>query len=310
MPKTTEVLTFLSPEGEEIRFPLATVTGEKPGPLFVITAGIHGCEYPGIAASIRLFKELDPAEVHGTVKIVPVTSVAAFEQRNPFVSPLDKKNPNRSFPGRLDGTYTDALSYHVLNDIIKGADFHLDLHCGDLVEALDPFSICHVGAGEKIDEMSYKLAYYYGLHNLIKTRWDGEWPDSGTTYANAAVNGTASAIVEAGGIGQLEPEMVEMHMKGLYNVLCLTGVLEGEVTEPRVEEYSIFEWVYSPWKGIFYKNVEVGQEVQKGCLLGVIEDWFGEVQGEVYSKVDGKVVFMTTSPSMAENGLLMGIACK
>lgn len=308
MSKTTEYIRFPSPEGQEICFPTATVIGDYPGPCLVVTAGVHGCEYPGIAAAISLFKELDPVQVHGTVRIVTIVSLESFEQRVPFVCPVDGKNPNRFCPGDLEGSYSQVQMYHYLHSLLKGADYHLDLHGGDLVEALEPFSLCHVGAGADVDQQSFELAYHYGLPNMVKTSSGGEWPDSGTTYANAAERGIPSVIVEAGGIGQLDQAAVDIHRKGLYNVLRHTGILEGEVTKPEIEVFSGFKWVYTPWKGIFYRAVAVGDRVCAGQLLGRIEDYFGQSHGEVESPVSGKVVFLTTCPAMKEGGLLMGIA--
>lgn len=308
MAKTTEILSFDAPDGKCIQFPVGTVIGDHPGPLFAITAGIHGCEYPGIAAAIAFFQKLDPAKVHGTVRICTITSVEAFESRTPFVSPADHKNPNRFFPGKLDGTYTDALTYHYLNDLLKDADYHLDLHGGDMVEDLEPFSLCHAGASEEIDRKSEELARYYALPNLVKTTWDGEWPDSGTTYANASVRGIPSAIVEAGGIGQMDPDAIAIHLHGLENCLRHFGVLEGSAEEPRVAVYPGFKWVYSPWKGIFYCRVKVGEKVSKGHVLGTMKNYFGEKLGDVVSEVDGKVIFLETTPAIAEKGLLFGIA--
>ena len=307
MGKSTEYLKFYSKDNEEILFPLARIEGQKPGPHVVITAGIHGCEYPGIAAAIELFKTLDD-NICGTVSIVTITSVAAFESRTPFVCPKDGKNPNRFFPGDKNGTYTQAQTYYLLNNIIKGADYYIDLHGGDLVEALEPFSICHSGAGEDIDRKSFEIAYYYGLPNIVKTTWDGEWPDSGTTYANACRNGVPAAIVEVGGIGQMDRPSVEKHLAGLKNVLKHVGVLEGEPVEPEVQIYSGFKWIYTPWKGIFYCQTQVGNYVEKGDLLAYIEDYFGNRVGDIISPVDGKVVFLETTPAMSENSLLFGIA--
>ena len=98
MGKTTEILKFTTQDGEEIQFPVATVTGDQPGPHVVITAGIHGAEYPGIVSAIRIYQELEPKNVHGKVTVVTISSVKAYESRSMFVCPVDGKNPNR-LPG-------------------------------------------------------------------------------------------------------------------------------------------------------------------------------------------------------------------
>ena len=40
--------------------PMTEITGAEPGPAFLITAGIHGGEYPAMAASMELAEALTP----------------------------------------------------------------------------------------------------------------------------------------------------------------------------------------------------------------------------------------------------------
>src|SRR4051812_30124028 len=61
--------------------PVVTVTGEKPGPVLFINAGVHGGEYPAIETVIRLGQTLDPSVIAGTVILVPVLNLPAFRAR-------------------------------------------------------------------------------------------------------------------------------------------------------------------------------------------------------------------------------------
>ncbi len=308
MGKTTETIVYAAPGGLEIPFPVAKVTGDKPGPKVLITAGIHGCEYPAIVAAIRLFQELDPAAVCGEVTVVTISGVRAFERRSVFVNPVDGKNPNRFFPGNLTGTYTDALAYHLFHDFIAKADFYLDLHGGDMVEALAPFSIYHGGEGNETERLSREMVEYYGLPNIVSTVSGGSWDDSGTTYANGAKAGVASAIVEVGGIGQLDQPSVDMHLKGLRNVLRHVGCLAGAAEKPQgLRFYKDFLWLRSPAKGIFYKEVEIGDNVVEGQKIGQVEDYFGNKLAELLSPSAGRLLFLTTSPAMEDQGLILGL---
>ena len=306
--KKTETLKFTTERGELIEIPLATVEGAQPGPSAVITAGIHGCEYPGIAAAIRLFKELDPAELAGTVKIVTISSVNAFEARQMFHSPIDGKNVNRVFPGDERGSYSEVLAYHLMR-IIETGDYYLDLHGGDMVEDLDAFSIYHRGESEELDRRSYEIAKYYGLPNLVSTVAGGTWPDDGTTYANAVTRAKIpAAIVEAGGVGRLDEKSVQMHMRGLRNTLRHFGNLPGTAEEPDTQDiFSDMVWLFSSCKGFFYLTIETGAWLKKGQVIGHIEDYFGYSLETIQSPVSGKVLFTTSSPAVKEKGLLAGI---
>ena len=308
MGKTRETIVHKTPEGEEILFPVVRIEGSEPGPHVVITGGLHGCEYPGIAAAIAISKELTPETVHGKVTVVTICSVQAFEARSMFVTPSDKKNPNRFFPGMKDGTYTDILVNHIYEDFIAGADYHLDIHGGDMVEALDPFCLYHTGAGAETDEKSRQLAMYYGLPGVIATQSQGTWPDQGTNYGNSAENGIPAIIAEVGNIGQLTEEDTALHLRGIKNVLKYVGVLDGEpVKFDNITEYRNFVWLYTPVKGIYYCNVHAGDVITEGQDLGRMEDYFGNHLADIKAPVSGKILFLTTSPAMKEKGLIMGI---
>src|SRR6266478_4112899 len=82
---------------------VAVVHGAKPGPVLAVVAGAHGTEYASIIALERLIAALNPAEISGTVIIVPLVNVASFEQKVPHVNPVDDKSMNRWYPGKMDG---------------------------------------------------------------------------------------------------------------------------------------------------------------------------------------------------------------
>ena len=67
----------------------------KAGPTLALVAGAHGTEYASIITLETLIQELNPAEVFGTVIIVPLVNIAKFEQKVPHVNPVDGKNMNR-----------------------------------------------------------------------------------------------------------------------------------------------------------------------------------------------------------------------
>ena len=105
-----------------LEHPAFEAQGAKDGPRLSLIGGIHGCEYSSIAAVTRFMNELDTSELAGTITAVPVVSMQSFRRRSPFVVPEDGKNLNRSFPGSLDGTYTDVLARSIFDELIAPAD--------------------------------------------------------------------------------------------------------------------------------------------------------------------------------------------
>src|SRR6185369_12991213 len=98
-----------------LEVPVAIVHGSRPGPRVSVTAGIHGAEYVSIAALREVVLGLDPSIVTGS---------------------LDGLNLNRQFPGDRDGSPTQRLAHWLTTEVIAGSDAFVDMHCGDMNEAL------------------------------------------------------------------------------------------------------------------------------------------------------------------------------
>src|SRR5262245_60251300 len=120
------------------KIPVAVVHGARPGPVLALVAGSHGTEYTSIIALGKLIGLVEPAQLSGTVIIVPLVNIPSFEQKVPHVNPVDGKSMNRMYPGKMDGTQTDRASFLITKQVVEPADHLSDLHGGDLDESLRP----------------------------------------------------------------------------------------------------------------------------------------------------------------------------
>lgn len=288
-------------------WPVITIAGAQPGPVVFINGGMHGCEYPGIETVIRLAKSISPDELSGLLVLMPVVNLPSFWSRTPFVNPIDGLNPNRMFPGEAGGSYTEQLVHALTDEFIARADAYIDLHGGDLVEALVPFSICRHGE-EAVDHMSRELATAFGLPYLLVVDRPIQPAKGSMSFVAGAERGVPGFIAEAGGVGLLEEEPVRLLTDGVVRVLNQLGMLRCDVPPaPAVTLLGGFEWLYSTRAGMFHTRVAVDEQVRRGQVVATVDSLFGDQLEEVASPVDGRVLFVTTSPAVADNGLLMGI---
>ena len=150
--------------GEPIRFPVGTLHGGAgDGPTLVVVGGMHGSEFAGIEAAIRIFNEVDPARLRGTLKVCMIYNLPAFVNNLGFVVPHDGKNPSTTFPGSPIGTYGEAMAYYFDQEVLSKADDMVELHGGDIPEALTPFVIAPVTGDEALDARIRAMAVAYNI---------------------------------------------------------------------------------------------------------------------------------------------------
>jgi predicted deacylase len=288
--------------GHRVEMPLFIVNGAGAGPTLAVTAGIHGAEYASIAAALQIGQSLQPADLKGRVVVAPVTNVPAFRARSIYVCPLDGINLNRVFPGKADGTASEQLAHWLFQNVMAPADYYIDMHGGDLIEALLPFSIyCYTG-NEAVDQKSLELARVFGIPYIVRSETHGG------TYGAVARAGIPAILTEAGGQGIWLPEHVGAQVDGVDRVMRHLGMLAGPAPEPvQTRVLERFLWLRSEHEGYFYPTVDVGQAVQAGQEIGRVTDFLGKVLQPVIAPADGRVLFLVTSLAINVNDPLLAV---
>jgi hypothetical protein len=297
------LVRFPSPAVAGLEWPVFEAVGARAGPRVCLLAGVHGCEYSSIAAVRQFMRELEVSEVAGSILAVPIVSPTSFAGRSPFVAPEDGRNLNRSFPGNPSGSFTDVLAHHVFAEFVAGSDVLIDLHGGDMAEALEPFALYD---DSPVRAAAERLARAYGLRYVICNTTD---PLGGTTSAAAAAVGIPGITAEAGGCGLLEQAEVERHLRGLRSTLRAAGVLDGEPDPPPADQQLVqrLQWLRASTPGWWQPALDVGDTIAAGDRLGQVLDGFGDVAETVTAPDAGVILCVTSSPAVEANGLLLGL---
>jgi uncharacterized protein len=300
-----------TPAGD-FSLPLTAIRGASPGPTVSIIAGIHACEYIGPVTCLRLAEELDPQELSGTVLIVPVVNLRSFELRTPFVSPLDGMNMFTLFPGDRNGSFSEQVAYAISENLVRGADAFFDLHSGDLFEVIPPHVCYQLSGDADIDARSEAMARLFEI-DLLNIMGEGiddltsSSDESGVSFRGipsesmstgaAPRAGVPSVLLEVGGGGVLDMELVEMELRGLENVFRHLGMLEGDPAAdiPHTVCYGMYV-ITSRYGGILLPDVAIGDHVEEGQRIGEMRDLRGNVLAEFEAPMTGVVLMMFTSP--------------
>jgi predicted deacylase len=306
--RTFGSLRFDHPALAGIEWPYVSIRGRGDGPTIGVTGGMHGSEYTGIEAVLRIAQAVTPQDVTGHLLMIPVVNRPAFWAHVAHVVPLDGKNPSRTYPGRRDGTVSEAMAAHLFDEVFSHCDALIDLHSGDIMERLTPFTIYQGGPDKALEERGRLLAASFGFPVSVRrpdevlTR-----PVPGYLAAAATLRGIPAIVAEAGGEGTLREDDVSRHMTGLRAALVHLGVLRGSAVPPAQPRIVEFAFVFAPEDGVFSWQVDVGDRLHTGQRLGVLRDAWGRTVTELTAPADGELLFFSTSLAARTGDLLFGM---
>ena len=289
-------------DGVDTFIPVTVFHGRDSGPVLSLIAGIHGSEYSPIISMQRLPELLDPQAMAGTLIIVHIANLPAFQGRSIYFGPDDLKNLNRSFPGKADGTVTERIAFTLTEEIMPLSDYLIDIHSGDGNESLRPsYSAYYAEAGgTEVVDQSRRLAVAFGLETIVQFAGSySSLDDAIYTSAQSVTRGIPSIDVESGELGVIDDVFIDPITDGALSVLRELGMIEGEpivAANPLV--ISDRARVYSEYEGIWHKDalVKTGDFVTKGTELGVITDYFGKELQTVVAPASGVLLILFATP--------------
>ena len=311
--KKTGFLTVAEMPTGTVDLPLTIINGTKSGPILVITAGVHGCEYPGIRGAQIIAREIKASELTGALIIVHNVNVPGFVHQTAFYNPFDVTNLNRIWPGDLEsggfygaGSISHLIANAVHEKVQKKATHYIDLHGGDLPEDVPHFSACKMSGNSEVDDVSRAMVKY-SLAKYIMTATISPGI-SRTTTDSAAKLKIPNVIHEIGRAGLLEKEKATKTAEAVRNIMKYLGMIEGKPIEPS-KQIKIGPGVAIRAKhgGFFESFVEGGDIVSEGQTIGKIYNVFGETVEEVKAPKDGVILIVGVRPPKCAGDSLYNI---
>jgi uncharacterized protein len=282
------------------RIPFTLVRGREPGPTLALIAGTHGSEVAPIVALQRVRRDLDPTRLRGTLILVHVANMPSFLKRTIYYSPVDGKNLNRVYPGRMDGTVSERIAATITREVIARSDYLVDMHSGDGNEALVPFSYWNkLGVDARVDSLARDLALAWGNdYIVVDTGRPRDLKASVYTENTAHLMGKPAITTENGELGIAAEELVQRNVRGVQRLLRYLKMTPGEpemVPSPIWLERT--EVLRSTGTGVWHPAVKPGQAVAAGTVLGVVTDFFGNQLAVVRAPFGGFMLYVVATPA-------------
>lgn len=270
------------------------VQGSAAGPVFLVTAGVHGDEYEGMEGIRRFVEQLDPASLRGTVIGIPLVNERAFEAMQ-RTHPGDQLDLARAFPGKFDGRPTERLAWALRHCVLPQCDFYCDIHAAGIHYEIAPLTGYQLGE-DSFNERQYRACAAFGLPIIWAT---GYLPGRSLSAAREA--GVPAIYAEYAGGGDCRAADVAHCAEALQRVAAALGMLEpapqlpfeGALVQDDSDQAGHLQAQgRAPASGFFRPRVKILDRVRRGDLLAEIADPLGRTLARIEAEQDGRVVML------------------
>ncbi|MBW0144353.1 succinylglutamate desuccinylase/aspartoacylase family protein [Sphingomicrobium clamense] len=264
-----------------VSLPVRVIHGKKEGPVLFVSAAVHGDEISGVEVARRLIKKVSPARLSGTLIVVPVVNAYGFVAGSRYLP--DRRDLNRSFPGRPDGPLASRLAYLFRTEIMEKADFGIDLHSA----AAHRYNLPQIRVSSE-SERALELARAFAPPVIMTSKLR-----DGSMRAFAHEIGVEMLVFEAGEALRFDKRSTRVGVNGVLRTMQAMGMLS--LRKPKRPPHPTLEahrsmWLRAPRGGIAAIRAESGRIVKEGAVLAVVRNPVGDEEDVIKSPIDGIVI--------------------
>ncbi len=279
--------------------PVHIVCGRRAGPRLFVSAAIHGDEINGVEIIRRVLNSPSLKRLRGTLITVPIVNIHGLINHSRYLP--DRRDLNRSFPGSEGGSLAARLANLFMQEIVCQSTHGIDLHTG----AIHRENLPQIRANIE-DEETRRLANAFNVPVIISSNLR-----DGSLREAANEHGIPMLLYEAGEALRFDEVSIRAGVKGIINVMRALEMLpptrrRNPPKEPVIARSS--SWIRASDSGILRAKMALGDRVDKGSLLGVVADPFGEKESEVLSPYSGIIIGKTNLPLVNEGDALYHVA--
>lgn len=272
-----------------VNMPVHVVHGKREGPTLLVSAAVHGDEINGVEIIRRLLLQPQLKKLRGTLLVVPIVNVLGFHIQSRYLP--DRRDLNRSFPGREQGSLAARLAHIFLSEVVRRADLGIDLHTA----AIHRDNFPQIRADMSLESLA-PLAKAFAAPMLIHSA-----PPDGSLRHSASVEQVPIMVYEAGEALRFDEVAIRVGLRGVVNVMREMGMLslKRKPPKPSVVLRST-AWVRAPSSGLVRMLVKLGDMVSKEDVLAFVGDAGGSGEKPIVSSSDGVIIGRTNLPLVYE----------
>jgi predicted deacylase len=273
------------PTRTSIDLPVHVYRANEPGPVLLLTGGLHGDELNGVEIIRRMIESEAVIPEKGTVIAIPIVNIYGFIQNSRGLP--DGKDINRSFPGvQKGGSLAKLLAHTLMKNIIPHIDCGIDFHTGGSSRSNYPQIRVDIN-----NEEALKLAKSFQPPLIINSK---PIPRS---FRNASRRkGKHILVYETGESLRFDEFGIQEGIDGTLRLMKSLGMTNRKTKTQQSDIYSSSTWIRSAYAGLFSPNIKLGDKIKKKQVLGYINGAYGELHSRIIASKDGRVIGLNHCP--------------
>ncbi|PJB13160.1 MAG: succinylglutamate desuccinylase, partial [Flavobacteriales bacterium CG_4_9_14_3_um_filter_40_17] len=259
----------------KLSIPIIVERSFDPGPVVLITAGIHGDEINGIEIVRQVVHKKINKPSKGTVICIPIVNVFGFVNRSRAFP--DGRDLNRVFPGSKHGSLAGRFAHQIVAEVLPIVNYCLDFHTG----GAQRFNAPQI----RLDFQNEKLM---GLAKIFQASFTVNSKNIPKTFRSTCDKfGIAMLLFEGGKTDDINNFICKEGVEGIKRVLQHLDMLSTKIKVAKPAAGTIFvensSWIRAKHSGLLHNQTDVGKQVRKGEVLASITDPYGKVNHLVKS---------------------------
>ncbi|MCM8557629.1 succinylglutamate desuccinylase/aspartoacylase family protein [Sphingomicrobium sediminis] len=267
--------------GSLVHMPVRIVHGAEEGPVLLISAAVHGDEISGIEVVRRILAKVKARKLRGTLICVPIVNPYGFVAWSRYLP--DRRDLNRSFPGREDGSLASRIAYMFRTRLMRRADFAIDLHSA----AIHRYNLPQVRVSPdctRASELARAFSPPIIMHSKLR---------EGSMRGVAMDEGLEMILYEAGEALRFDDFSTRVGVNGIMRVMQEMDMIDlkptkRKIIEPLESTRSL--WLRSPRGGIAAIRTPSGRKVHLGQQVAVVRDPTSTEESIIKSPIEGIVI--------------------
>jgi uncharacterized protein len=294
--KIVSLNTYELPTKTKVEIPIHVFRSEKPGPVILLSAGMHGDEINGIEVVRKIITRKETQNLlRGTLIAIPIMNTVSFLFRSRDLP--DGRDMNRCFPGTKNGSIGSRIAYDLMKEILPLIDMGIDFHTGGAKINNYPQLRCVFDFAE-----SMKIAKIFAPPLIINSVYR-----DGTMRKEASKKGKPILVFEGGESLRFDYQSINEGVNGCLRLFKHYKMMDADAPTNHFVKLNKSVWVRAKLSGLFHASKSNGTYVNKDEVLGAICNPYGQIEGRIVSPIDGYIIGLNNQPVVNQGDALMHI---